>query len=98
MKRRITSLRRYNRPIVCTEYMARPRGSTFAAILPLLKAEGVGAYNWGFVNGKSQTIYPWDSWEKTYTGEPAVWFHDIFRKDGSPYDPKEVTLIRQLTR
>ena len=98
MKRRITSLRRYNRPIVCTEYMARPRGSTFAAILPLLKAEGVGAYNWGFVNGKSQTIYPWDSWEKTYTGEPAVWFHDIFRKDGGPYDPKEVMLIRQLTR
>jgi len=97
MKSRIASLRRFGRPIVCTEYMARPRGSTFAAILPLLKAERVGAYNWGFVNGKSQTIYPWDSWEKTYTGEPAVWFHDIFRKDGSPYDPKEVTLIRQLT-
>lgn len=98
MKSRIASLRRFGRPIVCTEYMARPRGSTFAAILPLLKAERVGAYNWGFVNGKSQTIYPWDSWEKTYTGEPPVWFHDIFRKDGSPYDPKEVTLIRQLTR
>jgi len=97
MKSRIASLRRFGRPIVCTEYMARPRGSTFAAILPLLKAERVGAYNWGFVNGKSQTIYPWDSWEKTYTGEPPVWFHDIFRKDGSPYDPKEVTLIRQLT-
>ena len=97
MKSRIASLRRFGRPIVCTEYMARPRGSTFAAILPLLKGERVGAYNWGFVNGKSQTIYPWDSWEKTYTGEPTVWFHDIFRKDGSPYDPKEVTLIRQLT-
>jgi hypothetical protein len=97
MKSRIASLRRFGRPIVCTEYMARPRGSTFATILPLLKAERVGAYNWGFVNGKSQTIYPWDSWEKTYTGEPTVWFHDIFRKDGSPYDPKEVTLIRQLT-
>jgi len=98
MKSRIASLRRYGRPIVCTEYMARPRGSTFAAILPLLKAAEVGAYNWGFVNGKSQTIYPWDSWEKTYTGEPTVWFHDIFRKDGSPYDPKEVTLIKHLTR
>jgi hypothetical protein len=98
MKSRIASLRRYGRPIVCTEYMARPRGSTFAAILPLLKAAEVGAYNWGFVNGKSQTIYPWDSWEKTYTGEPPVWFHDIFRKDGSPYDAKEVTLIKHLTR
>jgi hypothetical protein len=98
MKSRIASLRRYGRPIVCTEYMARPRGSTFAAILPVLKAAEVGAYNWGFVNGKSQTIYPWDSWEKTYTGEPPVWFHDIFRQDGSPYDPKEVTLIKHLTR
>jgi hypothetical protein len=96
MKRRIASLRRYGRPIVCTEYMARPRGSTFAAILPLLKDEKVGAYNWGFVNGKSQTIYPWDSWEKTYTGEPAVWFHDIFRQNGDPYDAKEISLIRQL--
>ena len=98
MKRRIDSLRRLHRPVVCTEYMARPRGSTFAVILPLLKEEKVGAYNWGFVNGKSQTIYPWDSWEKTYTAEPPVWFHDIFRKDGTPYDAKEVTLIRQLTR
>jgi hypothetical protein len=97
MKGRIRSLRRYARPLVCTEYMARPRGSTFASILPLLKAEKVGAYNWGFVNGKTQTIYPWDSWEKTYTAEPPVWFHDIFRKDGSPYDPKEVLLIKQLT-
>jgi len=97
MTRRIQSLHRFGRPIVCTEYMARPRGSTFASILPLLKAEKVGAYNWGFVNGKSQTIYPWDSWEKTYTAEPPLWFHDIFRSDGSPYDPKEVALIKQLT-
>ena len=69
-----------------------------AAILPLLKTEKVGAYNWGFVNGKSQTIYPWDSWEKTYTAEPPVWFHDIFRQNGDAYDNKEVVLIRQLTK
>jgi hypothetical protein len=98
MKRRIESLRRYGRPILCTEYMARPLGSTFESILPMLKAEHVAAYNWGFVNGKTQTIYPWDSWEKPYTAEPSVWFHDIFRKDGSPYDPKEVLLIKQLTQ
>jgi hypothetical protein len=96
-KQRLESLRRYQRPILCTEYMARPLGSTFATILPLLKGANVGAYNWGFVNGKSQTIYPWDSWEKTYTSEPAVWFHDIFRQNGEPYDPKEVLLIKQLT-
>ena len=96
MQKRIDSLKRFQRPILCTEYMARPRGSTFEAILPLLKNEHVAAYNWGFVNGKSQTIYPWDSWEKTYTAEPPVWFHDIFRQDGSPFSPDEVALIRKL--
>jgi len=96
--RRITSLRRYHRPIVCTEYMARPRGSTFQAILPLLKREHVGAYNWGFVSGKSQTIYPWDSWDKAYTGPPPVWFHDIFHADGTPYNPGETDLIKRLTQ
>jgi hypothetical protein len=98
MKHRIGSLRRFGRPIICTEYMARPLGSTFESISPLLKAEHIGAYNWGFVNGKTQTIYPWDSWEKHYTAEPPVWFHDIFRKDGTPYDPNEVARIKRLTR
>ena len=96
-RQRIAALRRYGRPIICTEYMARPLGSTFSSILPLLRDEKVGAYNWGFVEGKTQTTYPWDSWQKAYSGEPAVWFHDIFRKDGSPFDPNEVTLIKQLT-
>jgi hypothetical protein len=94
---RIASLRRYNRPVICTEYMARPLGSTFASILPLLKEEHVGAYNWGFVSGKSQTIYPWDSWDKAYSAEPTTWFHDIFRKDGTLYDAKEGDLIRRMT-
>jgi Cellulase (glycosyl hydrolase family 5) len=97
MRSRIQSLQHFGRPIICTEYMARPLGSTFAAILPILKQARVGAYNWGFVNGKSQTIYPWDSWEKQYTAEPPVWFHDIFRKDGTPYDPQEIAVIKQFT-
>ena len=93
----IRSLRHFKRPIICSEYMARPRGSTFETILPILKKEKAGAYNWGLVSGKTQTIYPWDSWEKEYTAEPPVWFHDIFRPDGQPYDPKETGLIRELT-
>jgi len=97
MKKRIASLERFHRPIICTEYMARPLGSTFAAILPILKEDKVGAYNWGFVSGKSQTIYPWDSWGKKYTGPPPVWFHDIFYSDGRPYREDEVQLIRKLT-
>jgi hypothetical protein len=90
-------LRRYDRLIVCTEYMARPMGSTFGSLLNSFKKENIGAYCWGFVSGKSQTIYPWDSWQKKYDAEPEVWFHDILRDDGKPFDEKEVTLIRGVT-
>ncbi|MBN1490427.1 MAG: NPCBM/NEW2 domain-containing protein, partial [Phycisphaerae bacterium] len=93
----VRNLRRYNRPILCTEYMARPNGSTFDPILGYFKAERVSAYNWGFVAGKTQTIYPWDSWKKTYTAEPPLWFHDIFRADGTPYIADEVRYIREVT-
>lgn len=93
----VESLKRFGRPIIITEYMARPRGSTFESILPYLKEQGVDAYNWGFVAGKSQTIFPWDSWQRAYIGEPPVWFHDIFRTDGTPYRDEEVKLIRSLT-
>jgi hypothetical protein len=96
-KGRVDDLRQFNRPILCTEYMARPAGSTFEAILPYFKEHKIAAYNWGFVDGKSQTIYPWDTWQKQYTAEPPVWFHDIFRKDGKPYREEEVKLIRSLT-
>lgn len=93
----VENLRRYNRPILCTEYMARPQGSTFDPVLGYLRSQKVAAYNWGFVDGKSQTIYPWDSWRKQYTAEPVPWFHDILRTDGTPYDGKEVDYIRSVT-
>ncbi len=93
----VAGLRRYGRPILCTEYMARPQGSRFDPVLGYFKQAGVGAYNWGFVDGKSQTIYPWDSWEKEYTSEPSPWFHDILRRDGAPYDPQEVEYIKSIT-
>ena len=97
MKKAVESLKRFKRPLICTEYMARPIGSTFDPILGYLKAQHIGAYNWGFVSGKSQTIFPWDSWEKKYGEEPPVWFHDIFRTNGKPYRQKEVDYIRSLT-
>lgn len=93
----VEHLRRYDRPILCTEFMARPKGSTFDPILAYFKEQGVGAYCWGFVAGKTNTIYPWDSWQHPYDAEPEVWFHDIFRPDGSPFDPREVDSIREVT-
>jgi hypothetical protein len=98
-ERRINSLKRYQRPILCTEYMARGNGSTFQGSLPIARKYNVAAINWGFVAGKTQTHLPWDSWQKPYVGrEPSVWFHEIFRQDGTPYRQEEVDLIRSLTR
>lgn len=91
-------LQTYHRPILCTEYMARPKGSTFQAILPLAKEFKVGAINWGFVAGKSQTYLPWDSWQRPYVNrKPRVWFHDVFHEDGTAYNPEETKFIRSIT-
>jgi hypothetical protein len=89
---------KYNRPVVCTEYMARSEGSTFDTVLPIAKQERVGAINWGFVAGKTQTYLPWDSWRRPYVeDQPSIWFHEVLRSDGTPYRQAEVDLIRQLT-
>ncbi len=97
-EKRIKWLERYNRPILCTEYMARGNNSTFQNSLPVAKKYKVAAINWGLVGGKSQTFLPWDSWEKPYIGrEPKIWFHEVFRIDGTPYMQAEVDLIRELT-
>lgn len=84
-----------NRPLICTEYMARLRNNTFENTAPMLKKENVGAINWGFVSGKTNTIYAWDT-PLPDGAEPKIWFHDVFRKDGKPYKQEEVDLIKQL--
>ena len=97
-KHQIAWLKKHNRPVICTEYMARSVGSTFDTVLPIAKQENVGAINWGFVAGKTQTYLPWDSWEHPYIrNQPPVWFHEVLRPDGTPYREAEVNLIRQLT-
>jgi hypothetical protein len=84
------------RPLICTEYMARPRNSLFSTVLPMLKKENVGAINWGFVSGKTNTIYAWDT-PIPDGSEPKLWFHDIFRQDGTAYKTEETELIKKLT-
>lgn len=93
----VKALKKLNRPLFCTEYMARGNDCKFEDFLPLYYQNEIAAYNWGLVNGKSQTIYPWDSWTQQYDAEPELWFHDVFRKDGTPYDNAEVKLIKRLS-
>lgn len=97
-EKRINWLKRYNRPLICTEYMARGNGSFFFGSMPVGKVHNVGMINWGFVQGKTQTNLPWDSWQHPYINrEPAVWFHEVFRNDGTPYMVEEVEFIRRMT-
>ncbi|MCW3090659.1 MAG: 1,4-beta-xylanase [Ferruginibacter sp.] len=95
-QRVIQLLKAGGRPLICTEYMARIRNSRFSTVLPILKKENVGAINWGLVAGKSNTIYAWDT-PMPNGGEPVEWFHDIFKKDGTPYREDEINLIKKLT-
>jgi hypothetical protein len=90
-------LTKTGKPLICTEYMARTRGSRFENIMPLLKERKIVAINWGLVAGKSNTMYAWDT-PMPDGKEPPIWFHDIFRKDGTAYSAEEVKLIRSLTK
>ena len=78
----------------CTEYLARTTDCTFESHLPTFKRARVACWNWGLVDGKSQTKY---SWTERLDGEPEVWFHDVFERDGRPWREAEVALIRSLT-
>ena len=92
----IPYMKRMGRPVICTEFMARGVNSKFQTHLPIAKREKVGMICWGFVAGKSQTYLPWDSWQKPYVNgnEPKIWFHEILKGDGTPYDPAEVVAIK----
>jgi Cellulase (glycosyl hydrolase family 5) len=96
-EKRVGWLRRYRRPMLCTEYLARGNGSTFEGTLPIANANRVAAINWGLVAGKTQTFLPWDSWQRPYIDrDPRVWHHEIFRTDGTPYDARETRFIRRI--
>jgi len=96
---RVAQLKKYGRPLICTEWLARGAGSNVDTILPIAGRENIGMINWGFVDGAIQTRFPWDSWQRPYTMEPpTVWFHDLVKADGTPYRPREAELFRRLAK
>jgi hypothetical protein len=96
MQARIADFKTHQRPVLCTEWMARTAGAKYESELPLFKDAKVGCYNWGLVNGRTQCQYPWNSPKDA--PEPAVWFHDLLRRDGSPKYPHEAAFIRKFTQ
>ena len=91
---KIEALKIYNRPIICSEYLARTNGSTFESILPILKENEVHAINWGFVSGKTNTIFPWSSWTEKMDSIPKIWHHDIYRTDKTPFSENEISFLK----
>lgn len=94
-KTMIDELKKENRPLICTEYMARTNNSKFQTVLPMLRKENVGAINWGFVAGKTNTIFAWNT-PLPDQKEPEVWFHDIYRPDKTPFDANEIKVIKEV--
>jgi hypothetical protein len=82
--------------------MHRITGNTVQNIFPLFYLERIGCYNWGLVQGFSQTFEPWGHYfaaqEKGVDWDLTRWQHDLFRFNGHPYDPKEIALIKRLCK
>lgn len=93
--RQINELKQYNRPVICTEWMNRPNGSVIADNLPIFYKEKVGCMLWGLVNGKTQTDLPWG--HRPGDPPPAVWQHDLYKSNFSPYRQVEIDSIRLYT-
>ncbi len=105
------------RPVIVTEWLARTNNSTVEDCLKVMKELNAGAINWGFVSGKTGTVWPWSSRrengkkisvkELREAGkvikpggpypEPEIWFHDLLRYDGTPYNPEELRIFKSLT-
>ena len=96
MREAIARLQAQHRPMICTEWLNRPRGSVVADILPILYENKVGAMNWGLVNGKTQTQLPWG--HRPGDPEPTVWQHDLYRNDLTVYNPAELGLFKELIK
>jgi hypothetical protein len=118
LRKDILEYKKDDRPIIVSEWLARTRDSKVETCLPIMKELNAGAVNWGFVSGKSGTIWPWSS--KSYEDgtpkdlkelrekgevvesgetfpEPELWFHDLLRLDGTPYNDKEIETFKKLT-
>jgi len=92
----ITDLRQVQsgRPILCTEWLARPFGSTIFTHLEYFLREKIGAIQWGLVAGRSQTYYQWKSPQNAPM--PSMWFHDVLYTNGTAFSSYEEKFYFEL--
>jgi hypothetical protein len=82
------------RPILCTEFLARPFGNELANVLPIYAEKHIGWYLWGLCAGAAQYQFPW-GWPEG-SPEPKRWFHCLLYPDGTPFDATEIPLIQDF--
>jgi hypothetical protein len=88
----LTLLKRYDRPIICSDWLMRQRDNDFEKILPLFSVHRVGWFNRGLVNGKTQEWIQQDQYRSA--DRPDLWQHDVLKPDGDAYDAKEIERIQ----
>ena len=96
MREAVAKYGQQHRPMICTEWLNRPKGSVVATVLPVLYEHKVGAIGWGLVNGKTQTHLPWG--HRPGGPEPLVWQHDLYHADLTPYRPEELAAFAQFIK
>ena len=91
---------KYNRPLICNEWLNRIGDNNVKEIFPLLYLEKIGSYHWGLMQGLSQTFEPWGGYFiRQANGENldlTVWQHDIYRFNGMPYIPSEIKIFKKF--
>lgn len=90
----ISQLAAFERPMFCTEWLARHIGSMMEEQLPLFKAQNISCYHWGLVQGKTQTWLPWPDIPRTEENA-GLWFHDVLKPTGEPYSHHEMKLVKK---
>ena len=100
-------LKKLERPVMNTEWLARCCKNTVEEMFPLYFLEKIGCYCWGFVAGKYQTYEPHNNVWYNYKDNPdsylnwdfdfSKWFHDLYRPSLNPYVPKEIYLIKKFS-
>jgi hypothetical protein len=85
--------RAWKRPMLCTEWLARPFKSTIANTLPFFSRYSIGWYSFLLVQAGG-FLHPWN-WPLT-APEPKEWFHGLLYPDGAPYSTEEILAIRDF--
>lgn len=82
------------RPILCSECVARTFGNELEAFLPYYSRAHIGFYVWGLCAGSAQYHIPWE-WPEG-SPVPRRWFQCMLYPDGTPFDEKEIAMIRDF--